>query len=333
MGAETVAVVESLPGGPAAAVVVCLLPIGFLVAVTLVNRIALPSRASLPIAAALMGCVSLAYLGLPPLTVVPALVAGCLEASIPLSVVFGAILLFQSMQYTKCMPWMMLHVKRLSAGNPVAEVFLIGWAFAYMLEGIGGFGAPVALGAPMLASLGHDPLLCVVTLVVLNSAASHLGSVGMVVWFGFRGLRLGDANILLIGAKSSVFLAVSAFVVVPVAAAFLVPWRELRRSWLFVALSVLAAEVPTLVVSIYSQDFPVVVGGVVSLVVTGALVYFKIGLRPPPPPAARLAAAAAPSTRSPGRRAATRRRRRRLPPPTSRAPAAAARRLSVLLQQ
>jgi hypothetical protein len=50
-------------------------------------------------------------------------------------------------------------------------------------------------------------------------------------------------------------------VVVPVAAAFLVPWRELRRSWLFVALSVLAAEVPTLVVSIYSQDFPVVVGG------------------------------------------------------------------------
>jgi hypothetical protein len=55
----------------------------------------------------------------------------------------------------------------------------------------------------MLASLGHDPLLCVVTLVVLNSAASHLGSVGMVVWFGFRGLRLGDANILLIGAKSS----------------------------------------------------------------------------------------------------------------------------------
>jgi hypothetical protein len=29
---------------------------------------------------------------------------------------------------------MMLHVKSLSAGNPVAEVFLIGWAFAATTE-------------------------------------------------------------------------------------------------------------------------------------------------------------------------------------------------------
>jgi hypothetical protein len=34
----------------------------------------------------------------------------------------------------QCMPWMMLHVKNLSAGNPVAEVFLIGWAFACTIE-------------------------------------------------------------------------------------------------------------------------------------------------------------------------------------------------------
>lgn len=55
-------------------------------------------------------------------------------------------------------------------------------------------------------------------------------------------------------------MGVSAFAVVPFAAAFLVPWRELRRSWLFVTLSILSAEVPTLVVAMYSQYFPVVVG-------------------------------------------------------------------------
>lgn len=55
----------------------------------------------------------------------------------------------------------------------------------------------------MLASLGHDPLLAVVALVVLNAAASHLGSVGMVVWFGFKGLVLGEPNILSIGTKAS----------------------------------------------------------------------------------------------------------------------------------
>jgi hypothetical protein len=30
---------------------------------------------------------------------------------------------------------MMGHIKSLSAGHPVAEVFLIGFAFAYMVEG------------------------------------------------------------------------------------------------------------------------------------------------------------------------------------------------------
>ncbi|KAF8058833.1 L-lactate permease [Scenedesmus sp. PABB004] len=306
------------PWGPAGAVLLCLAPIAFLLAVTLVPRIALPSRVSLPVTAGLMACVTLGYLRTPPLTTLAALASGVLEASIPLSVVFGAILLFRTMEQTKCMPWMMAHTKRLSAGNPVAEVMLIGWAFACMLEGIGGFGAPVALAAPMLASLGHDPLLCVVSLVVLNSAASHLGSVGMVVWFGFGRLGLSPGNILLIGAKASVMVGAAALVVVPFAAAFLAPWRELARSWVFVLASILSAVAPTLVVSIYSQDMPVVVGaptgtanrargggaatrpdrrtpraltpgrargraagGAVSTLVTGAMIYWGVGIKPP----------------------------------------------------
>ncbi|WIA22021.1 hypothetical protein OEZ85_004372 [Tetradesmus obliquus] len=252
------------PWGPAGAVVMCLLPILFLILVTMVKRIMLPSRVGLPAAAALMAVVRLAYLSAPPLEVLPAALDGCLEALIPLSVVFGAIALFKTMEYTKCMPWMMLHVKSLSAGNPVAEVFLIGWAFACTIEGIGGFGAPVALGAPMLVSLGHEPLPSVVVLVILNSLCSHLGSVGMVVWFSFNDMGLGDANILLIGAKATVMVGVGAFVCAPMAASFLVPWREIFRNWLFICLSLLSAIVPTFVVATYSQDFPVVVGGAVS---------------------------------------------------------------------
>ncbi|WIA42460.1 hypothetical protein OEZ86_008455 [Tetradesmus obliquus] len=250
------------PWGPAGAVVMCLLPILFLILVTLVKRIMLPSRVGLPAAAALMAVVRLAYLSAPPLEVLPAALDGCLEALIPLSVVFGAIALFKTMEYTKCLPWMMLHVKSLSAGNPVAEVFLIGWAFACTIEGIGGFGAPVALGAPMLVSLGHEPLPSVVVLVILNSLCSHLGSVGMVVWFSFNDMGLGDANSLLIGAKATVMVGVGAFVCAPMAASFLVPWREIFRNWLFICLSLLSAIVPTFVVAMYSQDFPVVVGGV-----------------------------------------------------------------------
>jgi L-lactate permease len=53
-------------------------------------------------------------------------------------------------------------------------------------SGVGGFNTPIALGAPMLASLGHDPLTSLLVVVVFNTLASHMGSMGMAVWFGFK---------------------------------------------------------------------------------------------------------------------------------------------------
>jgi L-lactate permease len=71
---------------------------------------------------------------------------------------------------------------------------------------------------------------------------------------------LGTANILLIGLKSTIIVGVISLIVAPIAASFLVPWRELLRSSLFVALSVLSAVVPTAVSAIFSAEFPVLIG-------------------------------------------------------------------------
>ena len=67
---------------------------------------------------------------------------------------------------------MMAKVRSLSSGHPVAEVFLIGWAFAYMIEGCSGFGTPVALAAPMLVSLGHPPVESIVCCLIMNTLAT-----------------------------------------------------------------------------------------------------------------------------------------------------------------
>ena len=72
----------------------------------------------------------------------------------------------------QCLPWMMAKVRNLSSGHPVAEVFLIGWAFAYMIEGCSGFGTPVALAAPMLVSLGHPPVESIVCCLIMNTLAT-----------------------------------------------------------------------------------------------------------------------------------------------------------------
>lgn len=60
---------------------------------------------------------------------------GALEGLIPLAVIFGAVLLFEAMAATGCLQFLMANVRCLSAGSPIAEVFLIGWAFAYTISG------------------------------------------------------------------------------------------------------------------------------------------------------------------------------------------------------
>lgn len=35
---------------------------------------------------------------------------------------------------------------------------IIGWAFAFMIEGASGFGTPAAIAAPILVGLGFHPL-------------------------------------------------------------------------------------------------------------------------------------------------------------------------------
>jgi lactate permease len=157
-------------------VILCLSPILLLLAMTL-KKDPLPTTLSLPFAALIMGLIRLMYLGSDPLLVCAAIVSGLHEALSPLSIMFGAILLFETMEATLCMPYMMREMKAMTQGHPVAELMLT-FAFAYMVEGASGFGTPVALCAPMLVSLGYDKMAAVVTLLLMNTFATVWGAAG-----------------------------------------------------------------------------------------------------------------------------------------------------------
>ncbi len=58
------------------------------------------------------------------------------------------------------------------------QALLIGWVFASFLQGVGGFGVPVAVIAPILAGLGFSPLAAVVIPSVGHSWAVTFGSLG-----------------------------------------------------------------------------------------------------------------------------------------------------------
>jgi L-lactate permease len=263
--------------GPVMDVILCLLPIIFLVTVTLLPK-PLKTTVSLPSAAAIMWAVRLMYLNSDVVLTFGCVVAGLHEALTPLSIVAGAIFLFETMEATMCLPYMMREMKHLTGGHPVAEVMLI-FPFVYMLERAAGFGTPAALAAPMLISLGHKDLETVVTLLVLNTLPAVWGACGTPLWFGFGNLNLPRNDLLLISQKGAVALAFGAVIVGPWALTVLLPRRMVKSNLLFVLSSLLVTVGPSVGIAMVSYEFPALLGGIIGMGLTATLIKWNVGLK------------------------------------------------------
>lgn len=69
---------------------------------------------------------------------------------------------------------------RLTADRRI-QVLLVAFCFGALIEGIAGFGAPVAITASMLAGLGFEPVTAAVLSLVANTAPVAFGSLGIPV--------------------------------------------------------------------------------------------------------------------------------------------------------
>ena len=88
------------------------------------------------------------------------------------------------------------------------QALLIAFSFGALLEGIAGFGAPVAITASILASLGFEPISAAVLALLANTAPVAFGSIGIPV------VTLGGLVAPILGHKdaTSTTLALSAMV-------------------------------------------------------------------------------------------------------------------------
>jgi lactate permease len=62
--------------------------------------------------------------------------------------------------------------------DPVLQALILGWVFASFLQGVGGFGVPVAVVSPLLVSLGLSPLIAVLAPSLGHGWAVTFGSMG-----------------------------------------------------------------------------------------------------------------------------------------------------------
>ena len=165
---------------------VALLPIA--VSLVLMVGLRLPSTKVMPLSW-LTGCLAAVLVWKLPLGYVLALsLQGMVNALAILVVIFGAILILYTQQRSGGMETIQYGLQRISPDLRV-QAIIIGYLFASFIEGAAGFGAPAALAAPMLLSLGFPPLAAAVLCMIFNSYSVSFGGAGMPINMGIAPLK------------------------------------------------------------------------------------------------------------------------------------------------
>jgi len=101
--------------------------------------------------------------------------------------------------------------------NRTMQGLLLGWLFASFLQGMGGFGVPVAVAAPLLVGLGFNPVQAVLMACLGHGWAVNFGSLAtsfqtLMAVTGLPGPLLAPNAGLLLGISSFVCGALVAYV-------------------------------------------------------------------------------------------------------------------------
>jgi lactate permease len=117
------------------------------------------------------------------------------------------------------------------------QALLVAFSFGALLEGIAGFGAPVAITASILAALGFEPVSAAVLALLANTAPVAFGSIGIPITTlggltaGIIGHGTQDTNVVthalssMVGRQLPVFsVIIPAYLIVVLAG-----WRRMRE--------------------------------------------------------------------------------------------------------
>lgn len=123
--------------------------------------------------------IAIFYFNLPAQVTLLAALQGAIVGVFPIMYIpFGALVVYNVLKTTGWMDKMQGAMAALTTDRR-AQALLIGFAFSAFLEGICGFGAPVAIPASILVGLGYDPMMAALVCLVANTGPVPFGSLGI----------------------------------------------------------------------------------------------------------------------------------------------------------
>ena len=190
--------------------------------------------------------IAILYFHFPTKVVLLAAVQGGLLGLFPIMFIpFGAMVIYNVLKVTGWMQKMQDAMTSLTTDRR-AQALLIAFGFGAFLEGICGFGAPVAIPASILVGLGYNPLMAAVVCLVANTGPVPFGSLAIptVTLANVTGLDLMKLSIV-----SGRLLAPLAFAMAFATVYAMSDGKRMRGVWKLILVTGLSFAVTQLLVS------------------------------------------------------------------------------------
>lgn len=169
--------------------------------------------------------VSLFFFGATPELLAYAQLKAVLLTTHVLYIIWMALVLYNVVNEAGAITVIGQGVARLTS-EPVIQLLILAWAFSAFLQGVAGFGVPIAVVAPLLIGMGFDPVVAVAAVAIGHSWSVTFGDIAssfqaLVAVTGLEGHLLAP--------WSAIFLGLATFGCGLGAVHVFGGWRAIRR--------------------------------------------------------------------------------------------------------
>ncbi len=237
-----------------------------------------PAKYAMPVTWLIVALLGFFFWGMDFIKLAAYSIAGLLSSLEVLIIIFGAILLMNTLKLSGGMSVINSGFRSVSPDARVQAV-IIGFLFVSFIEGAAGFGTPAALAAPLMMSLGFPPVAAVVVALICDSTCVAFGAIGTPVVQAIACLGPEVATDGYISTMSlwtaiphAVVGTVLPFIAVAVMCKFFSKERSVKpalQALPFALFAGLCFTVPYILVNIFvGYEFPSLFGSLIGLVLT-----------------------------------------------------------------
>jgi len=249
-----------------------------------------PAKRAMPVAYVVTVLMALLVWRVSAAQVAAATLNGLIITATLLYIIFGAILLLNTLQESGAMMTIREGFTNITADRRI-QVVIIAWLFGSFIEGSAGFGTPAAVAVPLLVGLGFPGMAAVMAGMIIQSTPVSFGAAGTPILVGvstglsaddsIRNWAMGagyadwDQFLAMIGMKVAFLHAIAGTLIPLFVVSLMTRFFGRNKSlaeglevWRFALFAAFAMTIPYLTVAILlGPEFPSILGALIGLAI------------------------------------------------------------------